>query len=155
MLLVSPIAGQLSNRVGSKTPLVAGTLVTAAAFGLLAFAHETRFEIYLTTALMGIGIGLAFSAMANLIVEAVRPDQTGVATGMNTIMRTIGGSVGTQVSAAVIAATAATGGLPTERGFTIAFAAAAGALVLAFVAALKIPARRARPLAEPAPAETA
>ena len=37
--------------------------------------------------------------MANLIVDAVRPEQTGVATGMNTVMRSLGGSVGAQIGA--------------------------------------------------------
>ena len=39
-----------------------------------------RWEIYVGSALLGAGIGLAFASLANLIVEAVRPDQTGVAT---------------------------------------------------------------------------
>jgi sugar phosphate permease len=76
--------------------------------------------------------------MANLIVEAVAPEQTGVATGMNTIVRTIGGAVGSQVSAGIIAATLA-GGLPTNRGFTLAFAASAGALAVGFLVALAVP----------------
>ena len=33
------------------------------------------------TFVMGLGIGLAFASMVNVIVESVRPDQTGVATG--------------------------------------------------------------------------
>ena len=59
--------------------------------------------------------------MANLIVEAVPPDQTGVATGMNTIVRTIGGAIGAQIAASILTATATAAGVATERGFTIAF----------------------------------
>ena len=51
----------------------------------------------------GRGIGLAFGALANLIVENVRQDQTGVATGMNTVMRTIGGALGGQIAATLLA----------------------------------------------------
>jgi len=75
---------------------------------------------------MGVGIGFAFSALANLIVEAVDLHETGVATGMNTVMRSIGGSVGAQVGASLLAATVVAGH-PTQHGFTLAFAAAAGA----------------------------
>ena len=72
--------------------------------------------------LIGIGIGLAFAAMANLVVEAVRQDQTGVATGINTIMRSIGGAVGAQIAAAMLAGTPILGGrFPAESGFTDAF----------------------------------
>lgn len=44
----------------------------------------------MSSALMGIGFGLAFSAMSALIVAAVPPSQTGVASGMNANIRTIG-----------------------------------------------------------------
>jgi hypothetical protein len=82
--------------------------------------------------------------MANLIVIAVPPDQTGVATGMNTIMRTIGGALGSQVIASVLTANVVTAtGLPAERGFTIAFWLAAAALAVSVVAALAIPGRTA------------
>ena len=53
---------------------------------------------------LGGGVPLAFAAMAKLIVDAVRPIETGVASGMNTVMRTIGGVVGGQVGAAILTA---------------------------------------------------
>ena len=92
MLLVSPLAGRLAGLVGSRVPLIAGAIVSSGSLALLAFAHGQRWQIYLATFLLGAGIGLAFAAMANLIVDAVPAEQTGVATGVNTIMRTIGGA---------------------------------------------------------------
>ena len=53
---------------------------------------------------IGIGVPFAFAAMAKLIIDAVRPSETGVATGMNTVMRTIGGVIGGQVGAAIVSA---------------------------------------------------
>jgi EmrB/QacA subfamily drug resistance transporter len=151
MLVVSPFAGRLSSLFGSRVPLIAGALVSTSSFVLLASAHSRRFEIYAATALLGVGIGLAFAAMANLIVEAVPRDQTGVASGMNTIMRTIGGAVGSQVSASIIAASVVSGGLPTDGGFTDAFAVSALAMLLAGAAALAVPGRaRAAALRGPA-----
>ena len=139
LLLVSPLAGRLANRVGSRVPLVLGSLTTCAAFAFLAIAHTRPWELYVGSALIGVGIGLAFASLANLIVEAVRPDQTGVATGMNTVMRTLGGSVGSQIGASVIAATVVGSALPTEHGFTVAFIVAAAACGLAVVASLAVP----------------
>ncbi len=139
MLLASPVAGRLANRTGSRLPLIVGSAVTGLAFLMLALAHDLRWEIYASSALMGIGMGLAFASLANLIVEAVRPDQTGVATGMNTVMRSVGGAVGTQIGASVIAATVVGGALPTEHGFTLAFLVAAGACGLAALASLAVP----------------
>lgn len=140
MVLVSPIAGRISHRIGARIPLIAGSVVSSGSFFFLALAHDEPWEIYTSMTLLGIGMGLAFSSMSNLILEAVRPDQTGVATGMNTIMRSIGGALGAQVSASVIAGSFV-GGLPTERGYTLALLASGAALLLAVVAAVLIPRR--------------
>jgi EmrB/QacA subfamily drug resistance transporter len=141
MLIVSPIAGSLATRVGARPTLIAGTASTAAAFALVAVAHDHPGEILASTALLGVGIGLAFSSLANLIIEAVPPEQTAVATGMNTVMRTVGGSVGGQVGASVIAGTATAAGLATGTGFTDAFAIAAAACTLATLASVAVPRR--------------
>jgi MFS family permease len=148
MLIVSPLAGRLARRVGSRVPLVLGCLAACASFVFLAVAHELRWEFYVASALLGIGIGLAFASLANLIVEAVRPDQTGVATGMNTVMRSLGGSVGSQIGASIIAGTVVGHALPTEHGFTVAFIGAAGACALAALASLAAP-RTRRPAEQP------
>jgi MFS family permease len=146
MLIVGPLAGPLQARFGSRLPLIWGCAFAAAAFALLAVTHTRPFEIYLAAALLGVGIGLAFAAMANLIVEAVPADQTGVATGVNTITRTIGGAFGGQIVATIIAA----GGSPTEDAFVLAFTVIAGSLVLSILAALAIPRPRGGLLPEPA-----
>jgi EmrB/QacA subfamily drug resistance transporter len=138
MLIGGPISGRLSSTVGSRVPLMLGALLSCIAFTLLTLAHDQRWEIYLALLVMGIGIGFAFASMANLIVESVPAHQTGVATGMNTIIRSIGGAIGSQVSAAIVTATIVAG-RPTDRGFTLAFASAAGALALGFFVALYVP----------------
>jgi EmrB/QacA subfamily drug resistance transporter len=155
MLFAGPISGWMGSRAGSKLPLLIGTVLAAASFALLAAWHDSRLPIYLGTTLMGLGIGFAFAAMANLIVEAVDQSQTGVATGMNTIMRTIGGAIGGQVSASVIAGHVAASGLPEESGYTLAFTISAVGVCLAAVATLAIPGKlsaRRSPAGSAAPA---
>jgi MFS family permease len=152
MLVAGPLSGLLGTRLGSRVPLLLGTLTAAASFLFLAIAHDQRWHVYVGTALMGAGIGLAFAAMANLIVEAVDQTETGVATGMNTIMRTIGGSLGGQLAASIVAGhISASTHVASETGYTEAFAMSAGGLVLAFAAALAIPRPRRRD-PEPLPA---
>lgn len=149
MLGAGPLSGWLGLRFGSRLPLALGGAFAALAYTELALFHETLAEIAFGGLLVGIGIGLAFAAMANLIVGAVRPDQTGVATGINTIMRSIGGSVGAQIAAAILAGNQILGGrYPAERGFTDAFVMSAVAAVIALLATSIIP----RP---PRPAEVA
>ena len=70
-----------------------GAAVTALAFGWLWVAHAQPYDMLISSALLGVGIGLAFAALGNLIVQAVPAEQTGVAGGMNTVMRTLGGAL--------------------------------------------------------------
>jgi len=143
LLITSPISGRLSNVVGSKVPLVLGTIVTTVAFVVLAVAGS-RWEIYLASTLVGIGVGFAFASMANLIVEAVPPGQTGVTTGMNTIVRTIGGAIGAVVAASVLAAHVLASGDAEKRGYTITFWICVAVLLIGVLASLAVPGRGLR-----------
>jgi EmrB/QacA subfamily drug resistance transporter len=141
MSLVGPFAGRVARRFGSRAAVIAGSGITALAFAWLTVMHAHPYDMLISTALMGVGIGLAFAALGNLIVQAVPPHQTGVASGMNTVMRTLGGAIGGQIIATLITDNTASSGLPTVTGFTLSFALEAAFLVIAFVAALLVPAR--------------
>jgi EmrB/QacA subfamily drug resistance transporter len=142
MLLAGAQAGRLEKRFGSKPPLLAGALVSAASYALLAVERDERWEIYLAALLLGTGIGLAFAAMVNLIIENVGPEQTGVATGMNAVTRTVGGAFGGAVVASILAGSVEGGSFPSAHGFTVAFAACAIAVLVGVLAGLAIPRRR-------------
>jgi EmrB/QacA subfamily drug resistance transporter len=142
MLLMGAQTGRLEKRFGSKPPLLAGALVTGAAYLVVAVARDQRWEIYLSATLLGAGIGLAFAAMVNLIIENVGPEETGIATGMNTVTRTVGGAFGGAIVASILAESVGANGYPSADGFTLAFAACAVALGLGFLVGLLIPQRR-------------
>ena len=95
----------------------------------------------ISAAFLGVGIGLAFAALGNLIVQAVPPQQTGVATGMNTVMRTLGGALGGQIVATFLANNVAHGN-PTVTGFTESFTLEAAFLVAAVIAGFLVPTAR-------------
>ncbi len=133
------------KRFGSKPPLLAGGVLAFACFALLAFAHTAQWQLYAASVLLGAGIGLAFAAMANLIIENVGPGEIGVATGMNTVTRTVGGAFGGAAAASVIARTVLPAtGLPTSHGYSQAFGLCAVALLAGVVVGLWIPQRRRR-----------
>jgi MFS family permease len=142
MLVAGSQTGRLEKRFGSKPPLLAGAAFTSAAYALLAVARTERWEIYLAALLLGAGIGLAFAAMVNLIIENVDPTETGVATGMNTVTRTVGGAFGGAITASILAATVGATGYPSSHGFTVAFASCALVLGLGVLVGLAIPPRR-------------
>jgi EmrB/QacA subfamily drug resistance transporter len=142
MFLVGMGANGLAARIGGKIVVLLGALIGAASMALLAFAHTHTWELYIATAVMGVGFGLAFAAMSSLIVAAVPPAQTGVASGMNANIRTIGGSIGAALMASVVTAHPAADGLPRESGYTGGFAMLGGALLVAALAAVLIPVSR-------------
>jgi EmrB/QacA subfamily drug resistance transporter len=148
MFLVGSAAGRLSARFGPRFSLVLGTAVTAVAFLVLVLAHGHPIDFLIASALMGIGIGLAFAALGNIVIHAVPAHQSGVASGMNTVMRTLGGALGGQLSATFIA-DHVSGGLPTVTGFTQSFVLATAFLAVGVAASLLVP----RPARRPAPAD--
>jgi MFS family permease len=160
LCLVSIFTGRMERRFGSKRLLMAGSASGILAYVVLANLHGHRGTVMAGVAFIGVGVGLAYAALPNLIVGAVRQDQTGISIGMNTIMRTIGGAFGAQISATVLVAHTAPGAVhPGNSGFTVAFWIMAGAMALATVAALVVPDPRERervlvrapaPVAQPA-----
>jgi EmrB/QacA subfamily drug resistance transporter len=141
MLFIGPLSGVLGGRFGSKVPLAIGGATTTLGLLLLGLAHDTHVEVLIGSLIMSIGIGFAFAAMPNLIVEAVPLAQTGEATGFNALVRSVGSSLGAQVSAAILAASAVASGVPTDSGYTAAFLTSAGIALAATVVAAAIPAR--------------
>jgi EmrB/QacA subfamily drug resistance transporter len=138
MGLLGTAAGRVARRFGSKLALVAGSAVSAVSFGYAALAHDHPYQMLVTTTLLGVGIGLAFAALGNLIVRAVPSTQTGVASGMNTVMRTLGGALGGQLSATFIVGHMAHG-LPAVTGFSETYVMATGFLILCVLAGALVP----------------
>jgi predicted MFS family arabinose efflux permease len=139
MFLSGMISGRLAGRIGGRAVITSGLLISLGAVAVLVFAHSEKWELYVATGLLGGGFGLAFAAMSSLIVGAVPPEQTGVASGMNTNIRTVGGSIGAALMTSVVTADLAPTGLPRESGYTHGFGMLGGALVIAVLAVLLMP----------------
>jgi EmrB/QacA subfamily drug resistance transporter len=141
MFVMGMLAGRISARFGSKFSLICGSAVTAAAFALLAVEHAHPYDFLISASLLGIGIGLSFAALGTLVIGAVPPHQSGVASGMNTVMRTLGGALGGQLSATFIA-DQVSGGLPAVTGFIDTFVMATIFLVACVFASMLVAGQR-------------
>ncbi|MGQ4483574.1 MFS transporter [Streptomyces sp. SAS_276] len=148
MLLAMFVSGVLSGRlepvVGAKALLTTGAALGAVACAILALWHDQQWQIALVAGIFGLGIGLAFASMANLIVGSVPPQQTGAATGMNANIRTIGGSIGAAVTSVLVTGRLQPSGLPYGSGYTHGFTLLAVLLLGAALAALMVPRRSGR-----------
>jgi EmrB/QacA subfamily drug resistance transporter len=161
-VLVTPIAGALSDRIGGRPLLVAGLALQAIGLGWLA-AITTPTVPYLALVpafiVSGIGMSLFFAPVANVVLGSVRRDQEGIASGANNAIRELGGVFGIAVLGAVFSAR---GSYATGASFVAGLSPAVwvgGAAVLAAAgAALALPrlrktapagARPATPAVEP------
>ncbi|KKD08743.1 MFS transporter [Streptomyces sp. WM6386] len=137
------LSGRLAPVVGAKALLTTGAALGAVALGFLALWHAAQWQIAVVAGVFGLGIGLAFASMANLIVGSVPPEQTGAATGMNANIRTIGGSIGAAVTSVLVTGRLQPSGLPYGSGYTHGFTLLAALCLAAALAALLVPVRRA------------
>lgn len=142
MLFAGPLSGVIGSRFGNKLPLAIGGIISGIGLTGLALDHGSALSILLWNMLSSVGVGLAFAAMPNLIMEAVPIERTGEATGFNALVRSVGSSLGSQVTASVLTGSIVLAtGFPTSNGFRTAFLIGAGASIAAGVIATLIPAK--------------
>ena len=119
-IIVAPIAGVLADRIGGRPILATGMALQAVALGWLALVVTPTVpyeNMVVPFILAGIGMGLFFAPIANVVLSAVRPEQEGKASGATNTIREVGGVFGVAVLAAVFRPTAATTTRPpTWRG---------------------------------------
>jgi EmrB/QacA subfamily drug resistance transporter len=106
-VFVAPIAGLLSARTGTRPLLVVGMALQAIALGWMSVVITPTVDygaIVPSFILAGIGMGLFFAPIANIVLSAVRPEEEGKASGANNAIRELGGVFGVAVLASIFAA---------------------------------------------------
>jgi EmrB/QacA subfamily drug resistance transporter len=104
VMVVSPAAGFLSERYGSRPFMVAGLGLQAIALGMLASlasVHQSYASMLIPFVLAGSGMALVFAPSANAVLASVRTAQTGQASGATNAIRELGGVLGIAVLATV------------------------------------------------------
>ena len=146
-ILFAPLAGILSDRIGSRPLLVVGMAMMSVGLGWIAWVSTPTVayaSLVPAFVVAGIGMSLYFAPVANLVLSSVRRDEEGKASGVNNTVREMGGVFGVAVLASVFSAV---GGYATATTFVDGMTAAVwvGAAVagLGTFAALAIPGRRA------------
>ena len=103
-MFVAPIAGALSDRIGGGLLMGAGLTLQAIGLAWLGLVSSTTVEygaMVVPFIISGIGMGLFFAPMANVILSAVRKQEEGQASGASNAIRELGGVFGVAVLAAV------------------------------------------------------
>jgi EmrB/QacA subfamily drug resistance transporter len=147
-MIVAPIAGVLSDRIGSRPLMAAGLALQATAIAWLA-AVSTPTVAYgalvIPFILAGSGMALVFAPAASAVLASVRPDEAGKASGATNAIRELGGVLGVAVLASLFTAS---GSYASPAAFTDGLTAAlpvgaavlgVGAVIALFVPGLQKP----------------
>jgi MFS family permease len=137
--LVGFVTARLVRLLGARIVIGSACLLNAGAFASIALFHGATWQLYASTTILGVAMGLVVSSLAGVVIASVSAEQTGVASGMNANIRTIGGCVGAAVMSGVVTARLGPGGLPVERGYVIGFAILALCMLLAIAASVLLP----------------
>jgi MFS family permease len=147
-------AGVLVRRVGARLLVASGALVAAVGYAGLALDHGSVAAVVVSNLPVGLGIGLAFATLTNLVVRSVDETRTAVFAATVAVSRSTGAALGTQIAAATVIAAGVSSGYPIERGFTGAFVLGLVAALVALTATAAIPPPRADPLVADPSAES-
>ncbi|WP_066072128.1 MFS transporter [Frankia sp. EI5c] len=152
-LIVAPIAGPLSDRIGGRPLMVTGlAMMTAGLVWLrVELSPDTTFLALVPAFLIsGIGMALFFVPVANVVMGSVPTEYEGVASGVNNAFREVGGVFGIAVLASVFAAA---GGYANAVEFTdglhVALTVGAAVTGAGMLCSLLVPRHRAAPATEP------
>ncbi|MFC8200285.1 MFS transporter [Streptomyces sp. NPDC060006] len=147
-MIVAPIAGYLSDRIGGRPVVAVGLFLQAVGLGWFALVVEsdTSYTAQLPALIIsGIGMSLFFAPASSLVMSSVRQQEQGIASGANNALREVGGALGIAVMASIFAAQ---GGYETPQTFVDGLRPAlwvgSAAVAVAGAAALCMPRRRGR-----------
>jgi EmrB/QacA subfamily drug resistance transporter len=103
-MVVAPIAGALSDRVSASRIIGTGLALQAIGLGWIAAVSTPTtpyVDLVLPFAISGIGMGMFFAPIANVILGSVRTEEEGQASGANNAIRELGGVFGVAILASV------------------------------------------------------
>src|SRR6476659_5462734 len=146
-IIVAPIAGALSDKVGGQRLMAAGLALQAIGLAWIATVSSPTMpysDVVAPFLVAGSGMALFFAPVANVVVSSVRPVEEGQASGANNAIRELGGVFGVAVLASIFAHY---GGYLSGQDFVDGLRPAvwvgAGIVGVGALAAMAIPARRA------------
>ena len=105
IILIAPIAGRMSDRVGSRWLMGGG--MTLVSISLLLYervtVHSDFWTLLPSMILGGVGMAMTMSPMTSAAMGAVPVDKAGVGSGVLNSFRQVGGSLGIAVMGAIVA----------------------------------------------------
>ncbi|HEY2062729.1 MAG TPA: DHA2 family efflux MFS transporter permease subunit [Amycolatopsis sp.] len=134
MVIVSPYAGKLAAKYGFRIVVTAGMALAGLGLLALGFVHaETVYwDVAWRLVVAGAGFALTMSPLTGAAIQAVNPQDGGLASGISSTTRQIGAVLGVAVLGAIVHARES-GGASFEAGLGSAFVTAGIATLLGAV----------------------
>jgi MFS family permease len=146
-VLVAPVAGIVSDRIGGRPVVALGMALQAVGLAWIALVTSpgvAYVELVPAFVLSGFGMSLFFAPVANLVLSSVRRDEEGIASGATNALRELGGVFGVAVLAAVFSSRGSYASPQTfVDGVRPAVFLGAVAIAVAALVVLAVPSRRA------------
>ena len=142
IILVAPIAGRASDRIGSRGLMTAGMILIAVQLVMFSrLSDDASFwDLFPAFIIGGIGMSLTMTPSAAAATRSVSVDKAGVGSAVLNSARQIGGTMGIALMGAIMAEEA--GGEQTPeafmRGFESALLVAAGIAVVGAIVAFTL-----------------
>ena len=142
IILVAPVAGKTSDRIGSRGLMTAGMMLIAVQLVMFSrlSADASFWDLFPALMIGGIGMAATMTPSAAAATRSIPVDKAGVGSAVLNSARQIGGTMGIAVMGAIIAAEA--GGERTidafMRGFESALLVAAGIAVVGAIVAFTL-----------------
>jgi len=95
-MLLSPVSGSLSNRVGPRSMISAGMTITGVGIllMLLTSTDASYWMLLPSFVVMGFGMSFIWAPMTTAVLNSVEPEKSGIASAVNGAIREIGTAFG-------------------------------------------------------------
>src|SRR5918911_1966420 len=132
LLIFGPTSGFIISKMGSKTPMIVGTIITTIGFFALYALHSTQLLVSMDLAIVSIGLSFAAVGVMNIIILASPPQSMGISTGMTSLIRIVGSAIGPAIAGMFMqsqqqilkisgSAAAAAGAFPSPAAYNLIF----------------------------------
>ena len=104
MIVVAPISGALSDKIGSEGLTFIGLLIVCISQILLVFVglNTPIYILIILTLVTGIGVALFQSPNNSIVMSSVEPKYLGIAGSMNSLARNLGMVIGLSLSTTIL-----------------------------------------------------
>ncbi|WP_033294006.1 MFS transporter [Amycolatopsis jejuensis] len=140
--VAAAVTGRLDRLFGPRPVIILGNVLILGSCATLLAAASSGARIAIAAGLLGIGIGLVFTELINVVTASVPAERASSVAGLPFVLRSVGGTLGSQISGSVLASDLIPGApVPSWNAFTTVFWLTLAVVAVAVVLGVALPAR--------------